>query len=167
MLNDYDILSAHGANRAHQDHFEATARFLLDSGAPITGLGMQGHFGASPTSMATVKRVLDRYAALGLSIRITEFDVNTADEALQADYTRDFLTMVFSHPAVTGFQMWGFWEGRALAAARGDVPPRLEREAERRDLPPPGARGLADQRLGPDRRRRALRHPRLLRPATT
>jgi endo-1,4-beta-xylanase len=111
VLNDYDILERHGAERAHQDHFEATARFLIDAGAPITGLGIQGHFGASPTSMATVKRVLDRYAALGLTIRITEFDVNTADEALQADYTRDFLTMVFSHPAVTGFQMWGFWEG--------------------------------------------------------
>ncbi len=111
VLNDYDILSRQGAQRAHQDHFEATARFLIEAGAPITGLGMQGHFGASPTSMATVKRLLDRYAAMGLSIRITEFDMNTADEALQADYTRDFLTMVFSHPAVTGFQMWGFWEG--------------------------------------------------------
>jgi endo-1,4-beta-xylanase len=111
VLNDYDILARHGAQRAHQDHFEATARFLIASGAPITGLGLQGHFGASPTSMATIKRLLDRYAALGLSIRITEFDVDTADEALQADYTRDFLTMIFSHPAVTGFQMWGFWEG--------------------------------------------------------
>jgi endo-1,4-beta-xylanase len=111
VLNDYDILSRQGAQRAHQDHFEATARFLIASGAPITGLGMQGHFGASPTSIATVKRLLDRFAALGLSIRITEFDMDTADEALQADYTRDFLTLVFSHPAVTGFQMWGFWEG--------------------------------------------------------
>ncbi|MEO5823365.1 MAG: endo-1,4-beta-xylanase [Vicinamibacteraceae bacterium] len=111
VLNDYDILSRHGGQRAHQDHFEATARFLIESGAPITGLGLQGHFGASPTSMATVKRLLDRYAALGLSLRITEFDIDTADEALQADYTRDFLTMVFSHPAVAGFQMWGFWEG--------------------------------------------------------
>jgi GH35 family endo-1,4-beta-xylanase len=111
VLNDYDILSRHGAQRAHQDHFEATARFLIEAGAPITGLGMQGHFGASPTSLATVKRLLDRYAALALSIRITEFDINTLDEALQADYTRDFMTMVFSHPAVTGFQVWGFWEG--------------------------------------------------------
>lgn len=110
-LNDYGILSAHGADTAHQDHFEQTARFLLDGGAPLTGLGMQGHFGASPTSIETVKRVLDRFAALGLSIRITEFDVDTDDEQLQADYTRDFLTMVFSHPAVAGFQMWGFWEG--------------------------------------------------------
>lgn len=111
FLNDYDILSRHGMQRDHQDHFERTARALLDGGAPITGLGMQGHFGGSPTSLRTVERVLDRFAALGLAIRITEFDVDTADEQLQADYTRDFLTMVFSHPAVVGFQMWGFWEG--------------------------------------------------------
>src|SRR3954454_14510561 len=29
VLNDYDILSGHGAHHAHQDHFEATARFLM------------------------------------------------------------------------------------------------------------------------------------------
>ena len=30
---------------------------------------------------------------------------------MQGDYTRDFLTAVFAHPAVTAFTMWGFWEG--------------------------------------------------------
>jgi endo-1,4-beta-xylanase len=136
VLNDYDILSRHGSQRAHQDHFEATARFLMENRAPITGLGLQGHFGASPTSMVTVKRLLDRYAALGLSLRITEFDVNTSDEALQADYTRDFLTMVFSHPAVTGFQMWGFWEGAHWlprgAMYRRDWSPKPNAEVFRR-----------------------------------
>ncbi len=42
---------------------------------------------------------------------MTEFDINTTDEALQADYTRDFLTAVFSHPATVGVQKWGFWAG--------------------------------------------------------
>ncbi|MBC7942275.1 MAG: hypothetical protein H7Z19_21400 [Chitinophagaceae bacterium] len=36
--------------------------------------------------------------------------MNTPDEALQADYTRDFLIALYSHKAVTGFIMWGFWE---------------------------------------------------------
>jgi len=31
---------------------------------------------------------------------------------LQADYTRDFLTAMFGHPAVKGLLTWGFWEGR-------------------------------------------------------
>jgi hypothetical protein len=42
---------------------------------------------------------------------VTEFDINTIDEQLQADYTRDFLTMVFSRPEFESFTMWGFWEG--------------------------------------------------------
>ena len=43
---------------------------------------------------------------------ITEFDFDCDDEQLQAQYTRDFLTAVFAHPAVDGFIMWGFWAGR-------------------------------------------------------
>ena len=43
-LNDYAILTAGGMDKAHQDHFEKTLRFLKDGGAPITGLGMQAHF---------------------------------------------------------------------------------------------------------------------------
>ena len=29
----------------------------------------------------------------------------------QADYTRDFMTVMFSHPNVAGIQFWGFGEG--------------------------------------------------------
>lgn len=110
-LNDYGILSAGGRDTAHQAHFEATLRFLLENGAPITGIGLQGHMGGSPTDLPLVYEILERYASLGLDIRITEFDVDTTDEALQADYTRDFLTLVFSHPAVVGWQCWGFYAG--------------------------------------------------------
>jgi len=46
----------------------------------------------------------------GLPINITEFDINTKDEELQADYTRDFLIACYSHSRVSGFIMWGFWQ---------------------------------------------------------
>ena len=45
-------------------------------------------------------------------IKITEFDIAITQEAVQADYTRDFMTMVFSHPSVKGILSWGFWENR-------------------------------------------------------
>jgi hypothetical protein len=45
-------------------------------------------------------------------IHITEFDIDVEDEEIQGQYTRDFMTTVFAHPSVTGFMMWGFWEGR-------------------------------------------------------
>ena len=44
-------------------------------------------------------------------LEITEFDIDSADEATQADYTRDFLTATFSYPQTKAFIMWGFWEG--------------------------------------------------------
>ncbi|MDA7653416.1 endo-1,4-beta-xylanase [bacterium] len=62
------------------------------------------------TPPSTVLRLLDRYARLKLPIKIPEFDVDVADESLQADYTRDFLSASFSHPSVRGIQLWGFWE---------------------------------------------------------
>jgi hypothetical protein len=36
--------------------------------------------------------------------------VNVSDEKLQADYTRDLMTAVFSHPSASGIVMWGFWD---------------------------------------------------------
>jgi GH35 family endo-1,4-beta-xylanase len=109
-LNDFGILSAGGLDKSHQDHFEKTLRFLKDGGAPITGLGMQSHFGGTPTPPEKMLSILDRFAAIGLDISITEHDIDTEDAQLQADFTRDFLTTVFSHPSVVAVLTWGFWE---------------------------------------------------------
>lgn len=109
VLNDYSNHDA-SLDAGHVAHFETTARYLKSQGAPLGGLGLQAHISSNPSPPANVIAVLDRYAALGVPVRITEFDINTDDEELQADYTRDFLTAVFSHPTVMGFQMWGFWE---------------------------------------------------------
>lgn len=90
---------------------------IQQNGGPLGGAGMQGHVGALP--IETVTRNLEKIAATGLTIKITEFDMVTPDEQLQADYTRDFLTLVFSEPATRGFLMWGFWDG---AHWLGDAP---------------------------------------------
>ncbi|MBD3242291.1 MAG: energy transducer TonB [Chitinivibrionales bacterium] len=106
-INDYGILA--GENAGHREAYYQTIQYLLDNGAPLDGIGLQSHFGQTPTGLDKVIGRLDQFAAFGKDLQITEFDVNTTDEQLQADYTRDFLTAVFSHPAVTGFMMWGFW----------------------------------------------------------
>lgn len=109
-LNDYAILSACGLDTAHQAHFETTLRYLIDKGAPIQGLGMQSHFGTTPTPPERILAILDRFAKLGLKISITEHDIDTLDEQFQAEFTRDFLIAVYSHPAVVAILTWGFWE---------------------------------------------------------
>lgn len=109
-LNDYAILSACGLDTNHQAHFEMTLRNLIDKGAPIHGLGMQSHFGSTPTPPERILEILDRFAKLGLKISITEHDIDTLDEHFQAQFTRDFLIAVYSHPAVVAVLTWGFWE---------------------------------------------------------
>lgn len=109
FLNDYSNHDA-STDAGHVAAFEATARYLKDQGAPLGGLGLQAHFGGSPSAPVNILAVLDRYAALGLPVRFTEFDVKTDDEELQADYTRDFLITAYSHASVVGVQLWGFWE---------------------------------------------------------
>ena len=106
ILNDYSILSL-TTDGPPQQQFEDYVRYLIDNGAPISGLGLQSHFGATVPSPMYIDRVLNRFAALGLSLRATEFTIQGDDDSLKADWTRDFLTMLFSHHEVSGFQMWG------------------------------------------------------------
>lgn len=112
FLNDFsndDITT----DPEHVAHFECTIRFLLGHGAPLDGLGLQGHFSSRPSSPANILATLDRYwKEFRLPVRFTEFDIPSSDEELQADFTRDFLILAYSHPSVVGVQHWGFWEGR-------------------------------------------------------
>ena len=86
--------------------------FLIRGGAPLDAIGIEAHFGYQLAAPVHIWRNLDRFAAFGKKLRITEFDVNVAEEALQADYTRDFLTAVFAHASVDSLTLWGFWEAR-------------------------------------------------------
>jgi len=110
-LNDYDQIEKDGRETGHQDYLEKLVVMLRREGAPIDGMGFQAHFKAPLTPLYKVKEILDRYARLGLKLQVTEFDLATEDEAGQAAYTRDLMTLVFSHPAATGFVTGGFWEG--------------------------------------------------------
>jgi GH35 family endo-1,4-beta-xylanase len=110
-MNDYSILSAGGGDFLHRNHYFNTISFLREKGAVVDGIGMQGHFSA-PTPPELMLSILDRFSVFGVPITITEFDYNSKDAALQAQFTRDLMTVLFSHPAVDGFLMWGFWEGR-------------------------------------------------------
>ena len=97
---------------ARQTTLERVATSLLDRGAPLGGLGFQCHYGMNVPAPETLLPPLERFARFGVPLQITEFDVDTTDESLQADFTRDLLLLAYSHPAVNSVLMWGFWEGR-------------------------------------------------------
>jgi GH35 family endo-1,4-beta-xylanase len=112
-INEYGVLSGSSYySDTTQSEYERTIRDLLQAGAPVDGIGLQGHFSWTLPSPCRILDGLDRFAALGLPIQITELDIDIRDETLQAEYKRDVMTAFFSHPSVSAIIMWGFWEGR-------------------------------------------------------
>jgi len=104
-LNDYNILSGKSL-----DAYEKQIEWFLKAGAPVGGIGCQGHFPRT-VNLKKAKEALDRLARFKLPIRITEFDINTDDEGEKARLLEGFYRTCFAHPAVEGILMWGFWEG--------------------------------------------------------
>lgn len=109
-INDYGILSSSGQDVKKQDSYFNLIKYLEGLGAPVDGVGMQGHFSSDLTPITKVYSIIDRFAALGKEIKITEHDINITQRAVQADYTRDFMTILFSHASVKSFMIWGFWQ---------------------------------------------------------
>lgn len=110
-INETRFLVDKGVNGPVQDNLYNWVEFLKSKGIQIDGLGFQGHFGETGlTSPDKLMEILDRFAKLGVKIKITELDINTQDNELQADYMRDFYTILFSHPAAEAIISWGFWE---------------------------------------------------------
>ncbi len=112
VMNEFDLVGNGGSAKRRAD-FLAFARDLRERGAPLDVIGFQGHFWSERfTAPENVWKIIDEvHAATGLPIMISEFDTNVPNERLQADFTRDFVTAWFAHPATEAFIMWGFWGG--------------------------------------------------------
>lgn len=112
-VNDYVTISQGNTEGGLYDLKKQFIQEIVDAGVELDGIGFQGHIGGFPTSIYNVYDILeDFYTTFGLKAKITEYDTNDAmNDELAANYMRDFLTMVFSHPSTNGFLMWGFWDG--------------------------------------------------------
>jgi endo-1,4-beta-xylanase len=121
-FNDYDILTGNRLNDYVKD-----IRRLLDAGAPMDGIGVQGHLHGDSFDPAALQNALDVLAQFKLPIRVTEFNfpgqrskyytgdrkaqLTPAEEQAKAAALKQYYQICFAHPAVTGIMMWGFWEG--------------------------------------------------------
>jgi len=119
--------------KQRQDFTYDLVKELIDKGTPIGGLGFQGHNVQRLSPIPDIIKIMDRFAKLGLDMEVTEFDIKLRPspdgkdwqsrwrapspttpqlEQLEGEYTRDYLTAVFSQPRMKAFIMWGFWDGR-------------------------------------------------------
>ncbi|MEM6756787.1 MAG: endo-1,4-beta-xylanase [Planctomycetota bacterium] len=117
MVNDFQIIPGGGLADTEPEEYKEQINGILNEGGVIEGIGFQSHFSTdrwkAPTAPRAIWELLDEFdATYDLPMHITEFDFATTDLALQADYTRDFMTAVFAHDAIEAFLLWGFWEGK-------------------------------------------------------
>jgi GH35 family endo-1,4-beta-xylanase len=93
--------------------FEKHIKHMIEKGVTPDGCGFQSHF--SDYAIPDITHEWENWQTFGKLVKhltVTEYDLQTLDDQLHADHLRDMLTMAFSHPQMTGFVIWGFWEPR-------------------------------------------------------
>ncbi len=106
-INDYGILSDNNAE--HRDNYSDWISYIIENNAPLDGIGFQGHF-TDPIPPELILERIDRYAAFGKKMQITEFDIDHSDPDLQARFFEDFVTLIYSHPQMEALINWIFVE---------------------------------------------------------
>jgi endo-1,4-beta-xylanase len=97
------------------DRYYTVIRDLLARGVPIDGIGFQMHLNlGAGLSTTSLNQNLQRFAALGLDIHITEMDVSLDRTGVtsttlerQAEMYREVLKVAFSFPEVKAVIFWG------------------------------------------------------------
>lgn len=111
-LNDYNILNNGSVYGGDYQLYKSMIQEIVTAGAAVDGIGFQAHMGSALIAPDSLYAIIDdAHQAFNLPIKITEYDQSDIlPDTMQAKYTGDFLTMIFSHPATNGFLMWGFWD---------------------------------------------------------
>ncbi|AUX24228.1 1,4-beta-xylanase [Sorangium cellulosum] len=106
ILNDYNIIEY----ESEHDRFVAMLSAALEAGAPIDAVGAEAH-DVYKKDVDTVRGFLDRFAAMGLPVYITELDIDIADDDEQRRVMEEQFTMLYNHSAVKGITFYGYIVG--------------------------------------------------------
>ncbi|KAF8404805.1 hypothetical protein HHK36_009695 [Tetracentron sinense] len=107
FVNDYHIEDGCDARSSPENYIQHVLD-LQEQGAPIGGIGIQGHID-NPVG-PVVCSAMDKLGILALPIWFTELDVSSINEYIRADDLEVMLREGFAHPSVEGIMLWGFWE---------------------------------------------------------
>ena len=120
-VNEFDILSLDRSN--HRDRYARLIQFLAAGETPPDEIAFQSHFTSPEERIAADEQLarLDRFAGLSdADLVVSEFDTVDFDSEEQAgEYLYRFLKLSYSHPATTGFRLWGYWDEQHWA---GEAP---------------------------------------------
>jgi len=79
FYNDYNIEQGAVENKGKHASSMILLKRLIAEGAPINGVGIQGHWHLD-TNIADVEKAIENYASLGLKVSITELDVTATGD---------------------------------------------------------------------------------------
>ncbi|MEN8905624.1 MAG: endo-1,4-beta-xylanase [Clostridiales bacterium] len=107
ILNDYGIVNDSNACT----NYLKIINLLMDRNL-IDGIGVQSHtFNVENYDAATLNSNLDRLAATGLPIYVSELDLSGNDETQLNHYMEKF-PVFWKHPGVKGITLWGYIQGQ-------------------------------------------------------
>jgi len=78
--NDYSL-----PNPAKRDGAVRLIRNLQEAGAPVTGIGMQGHYNLTGPSIEQIDDALSAFSELGIDIMFTEVDIDVLPRTPQSE----------------------------------------------------------------------------------
>jgi len=111
ILNDYNVLSW------DTDAFIQLATPVVQAGV-VDALGAQAH-GLESWSVNDIQTRLNRVAALGLPIYITEYDVARTNDQEQLNILQAQFPLFYNHPSVEGITLWGYVVGSTWVNGSG------------------------------------------------
>jgi endo-1,4-beta-xylanase len=83
FYNDYNE-----SNPEKREKIYKLVKSLVDKGVPIHGVGLQAHWNLVNPSLEEIRTAIERYAALGLKLHLTELDISVFNfEDKRADLT--------------------------------------------------------------------------------
>jgi len=103
ILNDYNVLVW------NTNEFIQMARPAIEAGV-VDALGLQAH-GLHDISLNNLKANMEKVAALGLPIYISEYDVEQTDDQMQLNQLQEQFSYFYTHPSVKGITLWGYVNG--------------------------------------------------------
>jgi endo-1,4-beta-xylanase len=114
ILNEYNVLH----DNTVTTNYLTIINLLKDRGL-IDGIGIQGHYFEFRSHMdatsnkytystESIKSNLNKLAATGLPIYITEFDIDESNDANQLAQYKIYFPIFWNHPGVKGITFWGY-----------------------------------------------------------
>jgi endo-1,4-beta-xylanase len=94
------------------------ANAMKKNNAPMDAIGVQAH-DAWKVATNTVKSNIDKLAATGYPVIVTEYDIGESNDAKQKQIMQEQFTMFWNHPKVMGVTYWGYIVGHTWRTGTG------------------------------------------------